>query len=776
MAKVTPGYKLYLYQLLSRKLGFGKQTLLPQVEEALSSDDIVPQDLECATVQELAEACKDFLKVTVFKKGRVYVTVIKNDDWEQMLSTPDEKPAKETKKAASGGPKTWKKKKKTGKKALKPVKPGKQRREREAAERQAAAEQAEAEAIALAQAAALAEEAALAEAAAQAEEAARATAAALSQKTSDTKTTPTVGTKDEAQISGSEAEEEVAEAILAEPTQEAQPEPTQAPKKADEPQFAPTPTPDQKAVADSIKEQEDTQDAGPQPKPSVASQDTNPVATNQTPTAPEAPPPISLTITYDPYEDMERELELQRQQEQQSTPLVRDVKPPVGVEPQQSPAKPAIPLADLPQDFGTEVSCKDALLRVLYQLLPFDAEPMAVLDEDWRTARSTGTLSGSRTRVTFPLRYLKEDCTPLTATLRKSTKNAFGKQWALVLVDGDDGTGETHLSVGMEGLPTVDEGAWSDLSASSSAGLAASPVRALTSQVVIGTWDGFLGALANLAAPERWNYPGEGVGKSSRYGILREYVATSFQRIVEQERLAVSNDGSFAAFNTGLLTSLGDEIYACLTHRRGDIPWQFEGFATAGAGELGARLIGTLPQLPEPASYLSSIDDVACNPKRMVILDTEQIFGRQLGRLPKAFLSERLDGRGEASKILAQKAALSADDLTLLSRLIKTDASLYRRLRRALDDAVEQSMLAVRASYRIAVPVYDPANAKVKLLIPLCLVEDGKADCALALDLQPSGAYRAAAILPLERAYACARVISREQPLWLAARNVLQGR
>ena len=62
---------------------------------------------------------------------------------------------------------------------------------------------------------------------------------------------------------------------------------------------------------------------------------------------------------------------------------------------------------------------------------------------------------------------------------------------------------------------------------------------------------------------------------------------------------------------------------------------------------------------------------------------------------------------------------------------------------------------------------------RTKLLVPLCLVEDGKADCALVLDLQPSGAYRAAALLSLPRAYACARVISREQPSWLSAKRVL---
>ena len=112
---------------------------------------------------------------------------------------------------------------------------------------------------------------------------------------------------------------------------------------------------------------------------------------------------------------------------------------------------------------------------------------MAVLDEDWRVARSTGALSGSRNRVTFPLRYVHQDGTPITVTLRKSARNAAGRCWNLLLVDGDDGTGTSHELVGFEGLPTADQGAWSDLSNPSEA--AVNPVRSFVQQVVIGSWD-----------------------------------------------------------------------------------------------------------------------------------------------------------------------------------------------------------------------------------------------------------------------------------------------
>ena len=463
---------------------------------------------------------------------------------------------------------------------------------------------------------------------------------------------------------------------------------------------------------------------------------------------------------------MERELARQQAEE-----------PPLPKRPQPAASEarrttPAIPLTDLPQDFGAEVSCKDALLRAIYHLLPYDVDPMAVLDEDWRVARSTGSLTGSRNRVSFPLRYVHEDGTPITLTLRKSARNASGRRWSLLLVDGDDGTGISHEAVGFDGLPTADEGAWNDLSPQAAE---PNPVREFVQQVAIGSWDSLLGSLATMAAPERWNYPGEGVGKQSRYGILREYLSLTFHRAQCQERIAQSSNGSFAAFCTGLVTSFGDDIYTCMTARRGDIPWQFAGFATAGSGELGARLAGTISPLPEQPTYLSSIECVTPTQGRMVILDLDGLVSQQLGRLPRAFLAELLEDNAEAGAILAGGSTLSGEDLMRLGRIIRQDAGTYRRLRRRLDDAVAQAMRSMRASYRLAVPVYDPTENRTKLLAPLNLVDEGTTDCALVLDLQPSGAYRAAAVLPLPRAYACARVISKEQPAWLAADRVLRG-
>jgi hypothetical protein len=63
-----------------------------------------------------------------------------------------------------------------------------------------------------------------------------------------------------------------------------------------------------------------------------------------------------------------------------------------------------------------------------------------------------------------------------------------------------------------------------------------------------------------------------------------------------------------------------------------------------------------------------------------------------------------------------------------------------------------------------------PPSDSMRLLLPLCLVSDNKADCAISLELMASGAYRATSVTSLPRAYASARVISAEQPSWLSPR------
>ena len=705
MPRITPGNRLYLYKLLSSTLGTNHQALLSRVEEVLLEDGIAPQDLGQEDIQSLMEALPEFVRLTVFKKGRVYATIVPNEEYDGYLERAGQSGSGNAGEKGSKS-KPWKRRK--GSHDPKPTKP--RHVEKPEAKPEPAPEP---------------------EAPAEPEPA-------------------------------SAPEPEPETVTVPEPEPAPAPAPTPQPSPADETPKEPN-EPQAEATGAEIREQ-------PAPETSASSG-------------------INLTITYDPYEDMEADLAAAAQA-QPTAPTPAAAPAPVApapapapvAAPGPAPATQPLPHQNLPELFSAEVHCKDELLRVLYQKLPIDADVTRTLDEDWRVARSTGTLSGTRSRVTFPLRYLHEDGSgPVEVTIRRTSRPLSGKQWSLALVDGDDGTGMVHEQVGLEGLPAADEGAWSDLSGASLQGVGTSivsPLREFSQFAVIGSWERTLGTLATMVAPERWNFPGEGVGAPSRYGVLREYLTVTFHRVVEQDRVATAADGSLAAIDTGLLTPFGEDVYAVFSPNVGDIAWKLDGFATAGSGELGARLVATLPDLPQPASYLERVEDVVCQPGRMLILDTEALLGEQVGRLPRAFLADQLADSPEASRLLregvdAGSGRLGRGACRDLARAIKADPSLYRRMARALQDATSLSLRLAQASFRMAAPAFDPATGTMRLLLPLCLVDDGVADCAMSLELMPSGAYRGAAILSLPRAYACARVVSRDQSAWLSPEIVL---
>ena len=668
MGKVTAGNRLYFYQLLSDKIGVGKQVLIPRVEEVLAAEDIEPADLEFETTADLLAAMPEIVKLTVFKKGRVYATLIANEEFDGILErlaapAPSEK-------AAKGGAKSWKKKK--GPKDPTPAKPRKR-------------------------------------------------------------------------------------VVAAAPEPEPEPEPKPEPAPASEPE--PVAEVVSEVPSDILASEDEAAECPPESSETPVEEAPEPEPEPE-PVQPE--PTISLTITYDPYEGTLNSFDA--------------VVPQLDEEPLPKPEPAAAPEPQpnrgLPGSFENDVLIKDALLRVLSLLLPYDANVAATLDEDWRYACSCGLVSGTRTKASFPLRFLHEDGSPVEVTIKHTTKTPGGKSWAVALVDGDDGTGSSHEAAGLEGLPTADEGAWSDLSGSAHRAGGADPVRELASFAQIGSWDATLGTLATMAAPERWNFPGEGVGKASRYGILREYLAVTLHRIMSEGKLRTAEDGSLAAFDTGLLTPFAERIYAVLTPLKGTIPWKL-GFAVAGSGELGMRLAATFDPLPEPACYLARLEDVVPQQGRLLIIDTASLLSSQLGRFPRSFISESLGDSRQTEGLLEEYTAavedgpLGPEKLTALARSIKAEPGLYRRMGRTIQDAVELALRRAQASYRIAAPVYDPADDSTKLLVPLCLVDDRRVDCAAVLALMPSGAYQVSAVVSLERAYACARVVSSEMPGWL---------
>lgn len=578
MAKITAGNALYLYRLLGRELGVGKQTSMARVAEVLEADGIWPEDLGCADVRALCEALTDFAKVTAFKKGQVFVTVMRNEELDRMLERAGEPTAAE--KAASKG-KPWKHRK--GVKAVKPQKPR-------------------------------------------------------------------------------HVEKPVAEPVAepaAEPAPESVPEPATEPAADEEPQA--------EAAVEKTAEAEVTSEpatkvevasepvAEPEPEP-----EPEPVPQAEPEPAPVAPEPsIKLTITFDP--DPEPELAPATE----PAPVSAAVPTPA---PAPAPARPERAHADLPQNFYADVRCPDEQLSTLYQLLPADVDPMATLEEDFRLARSTHALEGTRSNVTFPLRYQRADGSPVTVTLRRTARAQAGKHWTLAEV-----TGDAPETVGLEGLSRRVEGAWRAFASDEDAAAATSPEDELARYAVLGSWDRLLADLAGAAEAENWG---------TDLHVLKDYLAMTFHRERLQGRLAVTDDGSSAAFDTGLLSPEGEPICAVLEPRDGDIAWELACFSTNACARA--------------ASY------------------------------------------GEAPSVQ-----------TVIDALLAANTMDLRRLAQRLARNPRTMTLA-----------YDAVANEVRVLLP------GKND-ALVVDLSGNAA-QVTGHVSLEDAYSCARVVSADQPSWLA--------
>ncbi|MDY2777942.1 MAG: hypothetical protein SOU51_06145 [Collinsella sp.] len=119
-AKLTAANIVYLYRLLKDRIGIGKQTFSTHVEEVLAEECLGAEDLGFSSIQELLEAMGGCVRLTIFKGGRIYATVIAQPEWDAALEKLEKGP-----KGGAGTPrkgnKPWKRKKDG--KAIKPVRP-----------------------------------------------------------------------------------------------------------------------------------------------------------------------------------------------------------------------------------------------------------------------------------------------------------------------------------------------------------------------------------------------------------------------------------------------------------------------------------------------------------------------------------------------------------------------------------------------------------------------------------------------------------------------------
>lgn len=415
------GNHIYLYRLLRDAIGCGKQTFMTQVEEALAAGDMTTYDLGFESTRELLEELDDCIKLTVFKGGRLYATVIANDAWDAALAKGEDKP-----KAAKGAKQSYKKKKR-GEKDLKAVRPKHVKRpEPEPVAEVASGPEPEIE-VAI-------------EVTAEAETEIAAT------------TDPEVISEQEATAELNEAPKSTTEEAADQPEtsvfqnsdvfgNEAEDDQSDEPADQDATESAPEPETPQPAISLTVVYDPENANAGittmastPIEAKSSVENENAPQVELDTATA-DAP---AIVETADsaamPKVGIESVLGTEPMPVVEVTPVNEQAFAPA-MAPIPAPVAPAIP-EDFPVDFATEIFCPGPLLHQLSTYLPYGADTLGIVGEYYWIARERGTIEAARNRASFPLRYTQDgERHEVAVRIRRNTTGGLGATWTIDKVE-----------------------------------------------------------------------------------------------------------------------------------------------------------------------------------------------------------------------------------------------------------------------------------------------------------------------------------------------------
>ncbi len=417
------GNHIYLYRLLRDAIGCGKQTFMTQVEEALAAGDMVACDLGFESTRELLEELDDCIKLTVFKGGRLYATVIANEAWDAALAKGEDKS-----KAAKGAKQSYKKKKR-GEKDLKAVRPKHVKRPEPepvaevAPEPETAAEVAvEATAEVDTEIAATTDPKVISEQEATAEpnEAPEST----TEEAADQPETPAFQNSD---VFGDEAEDD-------QPEEPAEQDATEAASESEAPQ---------PAISLTVVYDPENANAGIttmastpiEAKSSVENENATQVEVETAAAGASAiVKPADSTIKPEAMPESAPVIESVPTSACDQIPAPAPASAPAAA-PTPAPAAPAI-LKDFPFDFTTEVFCPGPLLHQLSTYLPYGADTLGIVGEYYWIARERGTIEAARNRASFPLRYTQAgERHEVTVRIRRNTTGGLGAAWTIDKVE-----------------------------------------------------------------------------------------------------------------------------------------------------------------------------------------------------------------------------------------------------------------------------------------------------------------------------------------------------
>lgn len=411
------GNHIYLYRLLRDAIGCGKQTFMTQVEEALAAGDMAAYDLGFESTRELLEELDDCVKLTVFKGGRLYATVIANETWDAALAKGEDKP-----KAAKGAKQSYKKKKR-GEKDLKAVRPKHVKRPEpeSAVEVEAVSEPEEEIEVVVETAAEIETEiAATTDSEATSEQEVTETSEPAIDEPADQPETPVFQNSD---IFGDDAKDGQ----------------TDEPAEQDAPAATPEPEAPQPAISLTVVYDPENANAGittmastpVEAKPSVENE-----CTTQSEVKTAA---ADASVTAEPTDSAAKP-----EATTEPAPTTKPVPAPVcdqapapaptpapAAAPIPAPVAPSIP-EDFPVDFATEVFCPGPLLHQLSTYLPYGADTLGIVGEYYWIARERGSIEAARNRASFPLHYTQAgERHEVTVRIRRNTTGGLGAAWTI---------------------------------------------------------------------------------------------------------------------------------------------------------------------------------------------------------------------------------------------------------------------------------------------------------------------------------------------------------
>ncbi len=233
-----------------------------------------------------------------------------------------------------------------------------------------------------------------------------------------------------------------------------------------------------------------------------------------------------------------------------------------------------------------------------------------------------------------------------------------------------------------------------------------------------------------LASDEEWSYSNS---YTKTYSILKNYLEFTFRKLNQEEKIVFTSNNKYACFNTGLVTSNLEDIFAYFEkYKKPKLGTTTQFFFRAFLKESDNNILNNFSEeLPEIANFFDKPELLIFNPKCKLIPDIDHIIKDNKTRFPK-----HLQGSDDGE------------------------------LRRQLVGAIDEVRKKVRTNYKIAVPQY--YKGKIQLLLPLCLTAgSSNPDLALVIHKLKEKTYTARTCLTLKMAYNNARLIVKPQSNWL---------